>query len=215
MKKFLHVPVMIGFILFGLLTIFSTQAHAGGKGVYIGLSGSYALQNIDTAEINSNIQPYGLDMRFGNSFGVNAKVGYRPSKSLAVEFDYSYLPDFSWSQPANTGGADVNFDAKAQISTFMIAGKLSPDIGFEVAHPYITAGAGMMLGKIDVNGTGSGFSYTSSNSKSDLCAKIGFGIDFYATKNVSLDTEGSYVIGFGNMNKIVYFNISFGATYHF
>lgn len=215
MKNILPVIVMTILMSLAVLTILPAKMYAEGDGVYIGVSGSYGLQNIDTADINNGLQPYGLSMTFGNSFGVNAKVGYAFSKSVAMEFDYSYVPNFSWGQPTNVSGATVNFDAKTQISTVMIAGKLSPDIGFEVVRPYITAGVGVMQGNIDVNGTGGGFSYASSNSKRDICAKMGFGIDFYATKHISIDTDGSYVTGFGNMNKIVYFNISLGATYHF
>jgi opacity protein-like surface antigen len=134
---------------------------------------------------------------------------------FSAEFVYDYFTDFSWSQTTRISGVPVTFDEKVKIMTFMIVGKLSPDIGSEVVRPYITAGAGMMKGDVDATVSVAGYRWAGSDYDNDACAKIGAGVDFYATKNISIGIEGSYVMGFGNMDIIKYANLNLGVAYHF
>jgi opacity protein-like surface antigen len=206
MKKLLVAAAVLFFL--------SSNLYAQNPGLYIGIGGSYALQNFDTSDLDNQLRPYGLNASFKNSAGVNAKVGYHFSKLFSAEFIYDYFKDFFWSQTTRISGIPQTVDAKVNLMTFMIAGKLSPDIGSEVIRPYITVGAGLMQGNIDA--TGSGYeSFTESNFDGGTCAKIGAGIDFYTTKNISIGIEGSYVMGFGNMKEMKYTNFNLGAAYHF
>lgn len=189
--------------------------YAQETGLYIGVGGNYAFQNFDTSDLNNDLRPYGLNVDFSDSPGFNAKIGYHFNKLFSAEFVYDYFTDFSWSQTTRISGVPATFDAKIKLMTFMIAGKLSPDIGSQVVRPYITAGAGMMHGNIDMTGSAAGFVSTASDSENDLCAKLGVGVDFYAIKNISIGIEGSYVMGFGNMDNMKYMNLNFGVAYHF
>ena len=207
MKKLLVATVVV------LLIFLSSNLYAQNPGLYIGVGGSYALQNFDTSDLNKDLRPSGLTASFSNSAGVNAKVGYHFSKLFSAEFVYDYFKDFSWSQTTRISGVPVTADAKVNLMTFIIAGKLSPDIGSEVMRPYITVGAGMM--QVNIDATASVPGYGSSYFEDGSCAKIGVGIDFYTTKNISIGIEGSYVMVLGSMEKMEYTNFNLGAAYHF
>jgi opacity protein-like surface antigen len=196
-------------------TLSNARHTAQDTGLYIGVGGNYALQNFNTSDLNNDLRPYGLNVSFSNAPGFNAKVGYHFSKWFSAEFVYDYFTDFSWNQTTRISGVPVTFDAKVKLMTFMVAGKLSPDIRSEVVRPYITAGAGIMYGKIDATASAAGYSFTAWSSDYDACAKIGAGIDFYVTKNISIGIEGNYVMGFGNMDEIKYANLNLGVAYHF
>lgn len=167
-----------------------------GGGFYVGVGGNYAFENLDDVG----------DVDIDAVWGINARAGYQFNKLFSVEFVYDYLDKFS---------AD-DVDAGVQIMTFIIAGKISPNIGSEIVRPYITAGAGLMHGEIDSIFYIDGFEpIKESRSDDNFCAKIGAGIDFYATKNISIDIEGSYVMGFDTMDWIKYVNLNLGVAYHF
>jgi len=207
------------FVAVAMVLIFlSSNLYAqDNTGFYIGIGGNYALENFDVSDVNDALSPLGLHVDVDNSPGFNAKVGYHFNKLFSAEFVYDYFSDFSWSDTTTVAGIPLKIDAEMEIMTFMIAGKLSPDVGSEVVRPFITAGAGMMKGKLDLKGSAPsiGFSESESDSESDFCGKLGVGVDFYATKNISVGTEVSYVMGFGDMDNIKYTNFNVGVSYHF
>lgn len=208
MKKLLIVAAI-------LLIFLSSNLYAQDTGLYIGIGGNYALQNIDTTDVNNDLRAYGLQLDFSNAYGFNGKVGYHFSKLFAVELAFDYFNNLSWNQTVTISGKPATFEANLKLMTLMLAGKLSPNIGSEVVRPFIIAGVGNMFGNIDVKTTYAGYRSTASNSNSDACGKIGVGIDFYATRNISIGVEGSYVMGFGGMSNMKYTNIDLGVAYHF
>lgn len=180
-----------------------------GGGFYVGVGGNYAFENFD---IDNDI-----DVNIDNSWGVNARVGYQFNRLFSVEFVYDYLAEFSGSKTISDMGDTIKYEAEVELMTFMIAGKFSPNIGSEIVRPYITVGAGIMHGSSDETVSVTGWYPDLSVSTTDdgPCAKIGVGIDFSATKNVSIGIEGSYVMGFDTMDNIRYVNLNLGVAYHF
>jgi opacity protein-like surface antigen len=112
--------------------------------------------------------------------------------------------------------------------TKMIAGKLSKPGNFS---PFIAFGAGVMPADVDAKIStiepSVRFSTSLSESDSDkACGKLGVGVDFFPTKNVSFGLEGSYVFSLGDLSfdlgflgdremDILYFIFTLGAAYHF
>lgn len=211
MKKLLIVAAMT------LIFLSSSLYAQDNTGFYIGIGGNYALEDFDRSKANDDLALFRVDLDFDNSPGFKAKVGYHFSKLFSAEFAYDYFSDFSWSETSGIIGAPVKFKAEMEIMTFMISGKLSPDIGSVVVRPFITAGVGLMQGKLDLRASAPsiGYSDSVSDSDSDLCAKLGVGVDFYVTKNISIDTEVSYVAGFHDMDNFRYYNYNLGVSYHF
>lgn len=205
------------FVAVAMVLIFlSSNLYAqDNTGFYIGIGGNYAFEDFDTSDVNDALSPLGLHVDVDNSPGFNAKVGYHFNKLFSAEFVYDYFSDFSSSDTTIISGVPVKLDVECEIMTFMIAGKLLPDIGSEVVRPFITAGAGMMQGKVDAKVSALGLSESISDSESDFCGKLGVGVDFYATKNISIGTEVSYIMGFGDMDNMKYTNFNVGVSYHF
>lgn len=111
----------------------------------------------------------------------------------------------------------------------MLAGKFSKSGN---VSPFITLGAGIMPtslnGETHVTVPYAGFmrSFSESDVDTKACGKLGVGIDYSATRNVSLGFEGSYVFGLGDFAfdwgiledrdmDILYFIFTLGAVYHF
>jgi hypothetical protein len=70
---------------------------------------------------------------------------------------------------------------------------------------------------------GGGMMYAALNSEvsdyspddTELCAKVGLGLDFFATPDISFGIEGNYTLGFNDLEEIRYFNFTLGVAYHF
>ena len=54
-----------------------------------------------------------------------------------------------------------------------------------------------------------------SDDETDLCGKVGLGLNFFAFQDISLGIEGNYIFGFDDLVDIMYFNFTIGAAYHF
>ena len=183
-------------------------------GPYIEIGGSYAYENFDMDD--EDIEAIGLDVDFDNTWGINLKAGYHLNKLFSVEFDFNYLPDFEWDDSTTYLGVPISVDAEADITTYMLVGKISPDLGSKITRPFVVVGFGVMHGEMDVTASALGFGSTSaSDSDTDACAKIGLGVDFFARKDVSIGVEGNYVWGFGDMDEVRYINLTCGVAYHF
>ena len=216
-QKGLILPVLFAVVLF-----FSTSLYAGDTtGPYIGIGGSFAYENFGTDELDKKLEPYGLKVDFDNSLGVNAKVGYHFNRWLAFEFNFDYLPNFEWDGSTTYLGIPIKVSADVDITTYMLAGKLSPDIGSATVRPFIAGGFGWMHGEVEARASAMGTSASTSDSETAPCAKIGLGIALFASKNVSVEIEGSYVWSFGNDEirdinyEIRYMNLTLGVAYHF
>ncbi len=155
--------------------------------MYISVGGSYVIENIDT-----EISQVELD----NTQGLNLRVGNQINDNFAIELTYDYLDSFTWSGY----GLNINVD----IETLMLAAKITAG---EKLKPYLTAGAGIMRGELSVLGM--------SESETDLCGKIGAGIDYMITDNISLGIEGAYILGFNDLDQIEYLQTTCGIAYHF
>ena len=199
--------------LFFALTAFLLMpsfAHAGGH--YFGLGGSYALESFDTDESNAKLQTYNLTLDFEDTWGVNATLGYKISPLFALEFDLNYLSGFEWTgSSASVRSAREELD----ITTVILAVKLSPYAGSRVIRPYVIAGPGAISAELQADASIAGITGTGVDNEVNLCAKAGLGIDCYFRKNVSIGLEGSYIMAFGSLDEVRYTNFSLGFLYHF
>ena len=126
-------------MIMGMFICVAVPAFAGDKeGVYIGIGGSYALQNFQTVGSNS----------YDNAGGFNIKAGYKQSKSSATELAFDYFPEFKWTHPRDSlTSASGTVSEKVRVFSVMLAQKLS--IPNETFRPYIIGGIGYMSAKSD------------------------------------------------------------------
>jgi opacity protein-like surface antigen len=207
MKKLLVFAV-----LFAVLS-FPTSLLARDVGPYIGIGGSYAYENFDIDD--DYLAERGLSLDFDNTWGMNLKVGYHINRLFSLEFNLDFLPGFDWDGSTTYLGVPIAMDAEADITTYMIAGKISPDLGSEIIRPFVVGGFGIMHGDLDVRANAAGYYVADSDSETDMCGKIGLGVDFFVQQNVSIGLEGAYVWGLGDMDEVRYVNYTLGVAYHF
>ncbi len=190
------------------------SAYAADRGMYVGIGGTYALENFDSGEFDS-VRPYGFEPSFDNSWGINGKVGYKLHPIVSVEAVIEYLSGFNASETINWGHTRAAFDADLDVFTIMAAAKVFPPLP-GIVKPYFVAGLGLMKATIDTTVSAPGYLPTSaSNDETDPCAKIGFGTDIYINPTLSVNVEAAYTSGFGDLDTVRYFTIGAGLGFHF
>ena len=137
------------------------------------------------------VEDFDSSADFDNSWGVNAKIGYHTHPLLDIEFDFDYLSEFE------ANAVDL------EILTYMIVLKGYFQQSTEKVKLSVIVGTGIM--HTDAVGDETGW-----------CAKVGLGLDFFTTQNISLGIEGNYTFGIDDdLDEVGYSNFTIGAAYHF
>ena len=212
MKKLSILPLLVMVLCFSTV---SYGADAAGRTFYIGIGGSYAVEDFDVDELEASLEGIASDsdVDFDDTWGLNLKAGYHVNNWLSLEFDFDYLSEFEADEGLDVLGIPVDLDAELDVTTYMAVFKFTCVL--EPLKPFIVAGGGMMDADVDAKASALGVSASDSESETDTCAKLGLGVDFFATKSVSIGLEGSYVWGFGDLDEISYYNLTLGLGYHF
>ncbi len=143
---------------------------------------------------------------------------------------------FSEEELALLETVDVSVGAEIEVDvmTFMFEGKYAMSGNLS---PYLVLGIGLMYADTDGDvvvdvaafGESASFSIGDSDSDTQACGKVGLGIDWWATPDVTVGLEGSYVFAFGDHEfdiasdlgagdaefRLDYFIIGLGIAYHF
>jgi opacity protein-like surface antigen len=207
----------------------SYGAEAAGHRWYVGIGGSWAIENFDTDDLEDDLQNL-VDVDFDDGWGANLNIGYHVNDNFSLAFVYSYLSGFDWDKSVSATGmidgslvsAGASVDADLDLMTFMLEGKYAMSGN---VSPYIVLGAGAMYADLDAKlkahvGAES-LSLSDSETDTQVCGKVGLGVDWWATPEVTVGLEGSYVFGFSDHDfdgakiGIRYFNIGLGVAYHF
>jgi len=168
--------------------VLAFNSNAIANDMYIGVGGTYAIE-----DFNTNVD-------FDNTEGLNLKTGYKFDKNISIELSYDYLPGFTWT--------DGDISAEADIETLMLAVKITAG---DKVKPYLTGGAGLMRGDLNVSYLGQSVSV----SENGMCAKTGIGIDYFIKDNISIGFESSYIWGLNDMDGVDYVTVTYGIAYHF
>ena len=209
MKKYFFFTALLMVIFFST-ALYAQQADV--KKFYVGAGVSYAIEDFGDADFDGG----DFDVSdFDNSWGLNVKVGYNLHPLLDIEFDFDYLDKFEYSDEFELLGINIEGKADLNIMTYMIALKGYFPISTEKVKLSVVVGGGIMYAEIDskvrVNGSSISYSY----DETELCGKIGLGLDFFATPDISFGIEGNYTLGFNDLEEIRYFNFTLGVAYHF
>ena len=195
--------ILIAVLFFSVCTAGAEQDRSDY--FYIGAGGSYAIEDFNS------------DLDFDNSWGINGKIGYQFDELGAVQFDVDYLNEFSGDDSVSILGVSVDTDSDVTIMTFLLSlkgyfpGLMGP------LQPFVIAGAGLMYVDMDTKVTSNipGVSASDSTDETDFGFKIGLGSDYNVNQNVSLNFEGNYTLGIGDVDDFRYFNFILGASYRF
>ncbi|MBN1829795.1 MAG: porin family protein [Deltaproteobacteria bacterium] len=183
-------------LIVGIMFCLACPAFADDKeGFYLGVGGSYALENFQTYGSNS----------YDDATGFNIKAGYKQSRASATEFSFDYFPEFKWTHPRDyLIPATGMVSEKIRVYSVMLAQKLS--IPNDTFRPFLIGGIGYMSAESEHTPT------LGSPDETGFCYKAGLGMDVFITSNISLGLEGSYFFGVGDVR---YGNFTLGVAYHF
>jgi len=207
MKRLWILPVLV-FVL-----CFSTSSYGKGRdntGLYVGVGGVFGVDNFDTDELDDIAEQYGAgSVDVENEWGINGKIGYHFLPWFALEFSADYFDNFG-----TDSGDEVRVDADVELVTYMVTAKLVDK--FYSARPYVCGGLGYMDVDAEVQLEGPGLIASESESFSDLCAKLGLGMDIFVNDHLSLGTEVAYVFGLGDVEDFRYLSWTvLQAAFHF
>jgi hypothetical protein len=190
----------------------STRGHRD-RGGYAG-SGLSHVTNASNNKID--VYEWPIEKDPAHKSAKNARAGYRFSDQLALEVGLDYIPglpnyELSTDSPALSTSDEPGLD----VTTYMSAGKFSPDLGSKTAKPYIVGGFGLMRAETASDEHGPALWFVDPNRKSELATsgKIGLGLEL-RKDNTSLGIEGNLASGFGDLADVVYQTWSMGLTIH-
>ena len=178
-------------------------------GWFLDLGGSYAFHWFPS-DFDGAV---GARTKTHNSFGLNARAGYRFKSWLAAELQYEWIDGFD---------NEVNGSTIFKLSTHLLtldAKFLYP--GWGRFQPFALVGAGLAI--YDVNdraGLGAGL----ESSSVGFAGRVGAGLDTYLTENwvlrlgldVVVDTnEIDNGLGPGDLSELFYIPIQLGVQYRF
>lgn len=188
-------------ILFACIFFTTNIADATDKDYYIGISGLYAIENLDEQQTKDKFSGP-IEVDFDDSWGVRVKGGYVVNKYFTSEIMFEYIASFE----AKTGNNKDNLD----VMNFTLNGKFTcPE--HETVIPYAVVGLGVMNAYEDITYN----DVTSKTSDWGVTFRAGLGLDYFISDDFSLELEGAYAAGLGCVDHVRYTTIAFGIAYHF
>lgn len=198
----------------------------------------------DAFGVNAKVG-YHVNDNFSLAFAYSYLTGFDSDESTSLENIFTEfgvteddLRDFGLTDEdlAILDEVDISIGAEIEVDvmTFMLEGKYSMTGDLS---PYLVLGLGLMYADIDGNlkvsavydGESASVSFGDSASDTQLCGEVGIGVDWWATPNVTVCIEGSYVFAFDDHEfdiasdlgagdaemRLEYFNLGLGVAYHF
>ena len=184
----------------------SLYAQSYGKQYYIGLGATYSIEDFKGG---------GFARDFDNPFGVNLKVGYHAHQLLDLEFGINWVGKSDASGVFLVDGKPLSYSAEVKATTYMFSLKGYFPISTDYTKLSVIAGGGLMHAKGKFHVLYDGERSYISDSDTDLCAKVGMGLDHYLTRDISIGLEGNYTWGFSDLKDIRYWQLGMGLAYHF
>jgi len=172
-----------------------------------------------------------------NGFGLGVKGGYFLNDFLALEgllryhFNYSVDEEVQISavEENYAWAADAKIDGDGAVLDFSVNAKGYLPLKGNF-RPYGVAGLGYAFGKVDydadtagywwyLNNPSNRFSYeedwSDTESESDFFARLGIGGDFFFDRTFGLEGEFSYNFGFGDLDKLKFYDLYLGTIFLF
>lgn len=203
MKKIIYIISALSMLLSFSSVALAQDKQADTLGIYVGPIYGYVIPNsvsgaiIDPTDGTSIFPDYAPNLKDGYMFGV--KIGWLTpftKRIIAVEFEYNRIVnDFDKAKNFLAPGIDVDLQSRIQLDLFMLNILARyPNGRF---HPYIGAGAGYALVKIDpiaVSYQGTPVFNFGGGSTGVFAYQAMAGIDVDITKNIVLGLGYKYLV---------------------
>jgi opacity protein-like surface antigen len=186
-------------LLIGCLAFFASPANAVDKKYYVGVAGSTQGINFDDNAVDWD----------NSTWGINAKFGYRLTPAVSFQFDVDWVPDVEGVLKSNPS---LGGEVEVQTAILSFKGYFPTS---KPVKPFIIAGFGILHYDVDLKEVAPSFGELIDDDETDLCLKIGAGIDVFINQSFSIGFEGNYTAGRDKVDAIEFWNLSLGAAYHF
>jgi opacity protein-like surface antigen len=193
-------------------------------GFYVGVSGVYT-HNFFDAQVDDAISdlfaPAKVDASIDDSWGINARVGYRAASWFAVEAQYEYIDAFDVKAKV---GAPVSLPNTTffSIEGHAFTGNARLILPIWRVQPYLLFGAGYALYESDVKSFAKPL-LGNGGKESGFAGRAGGGIDFYLTEHIVANAEVTALVttqdfgspDTGDIDDLYYVSIGGGLRYQF
>jgi outer membrane protein W len=140
------------------------------------------------------------DIDFGNTWGAYLKGGYFVTENIAVEGLYRYHNEWE--------GDVENVRVTLKANDLTVNGKYY--FPMEQIMPYAVFGVGYIQFKADNDLAGTG-----SDTESGPLARGGVGCDYFFDDNIGVELEGTYNMGFQDVDDGNFFDVLAGVIFAF
>jgi len=171
-------------------------------GPYLGLNGAFGYPLFE-----ERISGATGGAAFDPSWGLDARLGLRVLKFLAVEAQYEWMAGFDVS------GLPVADDVRIEGHT--LTGNLRLYVPIWQVHPYVLTGIGVTRYRIDLGSLGSAH-------EDRFAGRLGGGLDMYVTEHVAVNFEAAALLTVndldfdqGSITSLHYLSASVGLMYRF
>jgi len=165
-----------------LIACFATSESAGDfnrAGFYI-RAGASVTTDFYEGEVEDNISGASVDI--DPAPGVNARVGFRFLRFLALELQYEWIDQYDIDLSYSGVGGRIEVDQQTLTANL----KVYP-VPFWRVQPYILAGVGFQTFDLDGNLSNGLFSVDQNGTA--LAARAAVGLDVYLTEHIALFGE--------------------------
>ncbi len=173
----------------GLPTLARSQDESpdtARRGFFAGLGGVYAFQDTSGP--------------FDDSAGIEARIGYRLLPRWAAEVQINWLEGFD-----STRGPEVELD------TYLVTLNVKAYAATGRAQPYVLFGMGLLHVNTEIYQSGPNLKSTENG----FAARLGAGIDLYASDHFIVNLEATYVPSAGKVDEVRFGTLGMGIQYRF
>ncbi len=156
------------------------------RGFFAGLGGVYAFEDTSGP--------------FDDSAGIDARFGYRLLPRWAAEVQINWLEGFD-----STRGPEVELD------TYLVTLNVKAYAATGRAQPYVLFGMGLLHVNTEIFQSGPNLKSTENG----FAARLGAGIDLYASDHFIVNLEATYVPSAGEVDHVRFGTLGLGFQYRF
>ena len=162
------------------------RGDSAREGVFVGLGGVYAFEH-----------PSGS---FDDSAGVDFRIGYRFRPRWAAEFEMNWLEGFD-----STRGPEIELD------TYLFTLNVKAYAATRRVQPYVLLGMGLLHVNTEEFQSGPNLKSTENG----FAARLGGGVDFYASDHFVVNVEATYVPATGDVDGVNFGTLGLGFQHRF
>jgi opacity protein-like surface antigen len=193
----------------------------GHSGFYLGVGGAYAF-NFFEDMIEDEVEDAGFKISLKDTWGVNARVGYRVASWFAVEGMYEWMNNFEIEvDDVMDPGLDDLLGAKVDYRTHTFTVNAKFVIPTWRLQPYLYLGIGGQYYDLNASGSFEDVGLDFSEKGWAFAGRPGAGLDAYITEHILVKVEVAGVLATSNPSTIpdigdmFYMTVGAGLQYRF